>query len=751
MYRARYILSSASQGVKPLFNDPIGWDEDTRSLVRDSNSFGILYDFATDLEFVKDGYDFIVNTERREGAFEAKVFVKRQIKVQDVWVNDYLGEIDLLTKTQTRLGYKVNLFNGGLTQQIKANLSDKFELETLESVDGETLEALELDKGIINGRDLEVNSLLEAGQVNIIGISRSPVFDTFYIPVINKTFSGDVSVQPTFSTPLKFNSRLNPNAFKPELNATHPFLFRTQQAGVRDINIKIQGDINFPAGGKNQLISVYRHRYVDGSNEFEYVDQFDLFRVDWNVGDPATANTVFDIDTTISVDLALEESLTLVFRFDAFFGGLVEWWYLDQTSIEITATQTSIFRSTTYEGLTIKKAGERLSKIITGGNVFKSDYFTNETFKDVLITSGKKIRGFPDSIELSLKELFNSAAAVFNSYYGVEIINDQERIVLEPLEYFFRSEQILDLGRVSDVKRSYNAKLIYNSIDFGYEKGGDYEENQGLDEYNTRSSATHGFKNTDAKKEFLSKTRADTIAIELTRRKQLGNFPTEDTQQDKDNFFIDCYKLSTSILGFEKFRYFNRRFGVDFSELPTGIFSPETAYNLRLTPVNNLFRNSSYLSYLSFFQNSTTRFVSALRNSSLVTKLLGEDSRAENGDFVNSRFKLPLFEPIEITFKYKLSYEELNLLTGVTDGVPNYYKLIRFQDDEQQINYGYLMSYEPKDEGIFTVLKANLSQSATQDVVFKRILASSSTIKASSSTIKASSSTVKASTTIETP
>ena len=738
MYRARYILSSQSQGVQPLFNDPIGWDEDTRSLVRDTNSFGILYDFATDLEFVKDGYTFITATERREGAFEARVFVKRQILVNDAWEDDYIGEVDLLSKVQTRLGVKVNLFNGGLTQELKSNLSDKFELETLESVKGDTLAQLALDSGVINGRDLEVNSLLEEpNTVNVIAQGFNISKPEFYIPKINKTFSGDTAVQGVFSAPV---SLLPNNAQLPNgLNASHPFLFRSKEVAERIVKITIDCDIAFPNGfGDLVTVSIYKYKYTDDANQFTFVpyagSQLKSLTYNRTVGESQTINESF----TRNIPLEIDETLIFVFTILGSYtnpNDLIEW-QVTQRNFKIEIDQTSVFPSTNFSGLTIKKAGERLSEIITGKNVFKSDYFTNETFKDVLITSGKKIRRFPDSVELSFKQLFDSAAAVFNSYYGIETINEQERIVLEPLDYFFRSEQILDLGRVSDVERVYSDKMIYNSIDVGYKKGGDYEENQGLDEYNTNSSFTHGFKNADAKKDFSSDIRADTIGIEITRRKQLLSFPTEDTQQDKDNFFIDCFKKNEM--------YFNRRYDIDFSLLPTGIFSPETAYNLRLTPINNLFRNSSYLSYLSYFQSSKTRFVSAFRNSALVTKLLGETARAENGDYVNSAFKLPLFEPIEITFKHKLSQEDLRTLTSATNGVPNYYKLIRFEDDEQQINYGYLMSYEPRDEGTFTVLKANLTQSATQDTQYKRVLASSSTILASSSTVLAS-------TTIEAP
>jgi hypothetical protein len=705
MYRARYILSSRSQGVQPLFNDPIGWDEDTRSLVRDSNSFGILYDFATDLEFVKDGYDFILATERAEGAFEARVFVKRQVKINEVWTNDYLGEIDLLKKTQTRLGVKVNLFNGGLTQEIKAVLSDKFELETLESVKGDTLDALELESGVINGRDLEVNTLLEDdADLSYQGI------ENFYLPKINRTFSGDPSVQGVFSTPLRpFVFVVNGESF-PELNTTHPFLYRSREQANRLINLTIDCDIEFPFGGVEVELRLYKYKFISDSEPFRFVELNVLKTLNYNNidGETQTVNETFAINQPVDID----ETLVFTFFLSGFANpGNTVIWDITQRNFKIEITQRSIFPSTSFKGLTIKKAGERLSKIITGSNVFKTDYFTNNEFKDVLITSGKKIRNFPDSVELSLKHLFESCASVFNCYYGVETINEQERLVLEPLDYFFRPDILLDLGRVSDVIEKYNEKLIFNSLNVGYKKGGDYEENQGLDEYNTDSSFTHGFRNVDTKKDFLSDIRADTIGIELTRRKQFEIFPTEDTQQDKDNFFIDCYKLSTNILGVEKFRYFNRRFGVDFSELPTGIFSPETAYNLRLSPINNLFRNSNYLSYLTYFQSLKTRFVSAFRNSILVTKLIGGTARAENGDYINNVFKAPLFEPIEITFKYKLSDDQLSLLSGTTDGVPNYYKLIRFEDDQQQINYGYLMSYEPKDEGTFTVLKASLNQS----------------------------------------
>lgn len=707
--RVRYFLSSQSLGRVRLLNDPDGWNDDTRSLKRETKggSYGILYDFATDLTFTKDGFDFIITTQRLEG-FEAIIKCEREVlNFNDRWQTDYIGFVDLIKKQEQRDRITVSLIYGGVTEILKSNLNEKYTLSRTQSLTNVDIGDLIHETTLINGRDLNVVTLLEDKEEKEIiatqiigsgGISLDK--QSYYVPRLTKIFSGDPNVDTVSSVPLKPFETVS--QFRPQLNSTHAFLFRSSEEKTVNINVKIDCDITIPINGIRADLGIYKHVFVDALNPFVYVGGQTLLTLNYNgvAGEVKTVNQTFNVTENVQEN----EHLSLVWYIQVLTGvsGQSPTLYIvDQREVSINMEQTSSFRQTNASGLTLYNASKRLSQIITGTNVVKSNSLTLGEFKDVILTNGKRIRGFEDSIELSYKDLFQSLLSVFNIYYGIEQNNEGENIVLEDLEYFFRPEIGLQIGRLTEITKTYKEDLMFSTINIGYKKGGDYEERQGLDEYNTNSDFTFNFNKIDNKADYASEFRADTIGIELTRRKQKVDFPDEDTQEDKDNFIIDCYQSSGV--------YINRPFTYDFNSPPQGLFSPETAYNLRLTPKNNLFRVSNSLSALAFYPNKETVFVSSFRNSDVITFPNGEPDRVENGNNVNSELNKPLFLPVEVVGKYKLNDAEFAYLTGKTDGIPNYYKVISYIDDKGVTSYGYLLSYDPNDEGVITLLKANFN------------------------------------------
>ena len=711
MVTIRYTLFSDSQGLKELKTQPKNWNEDTRKLVRSTDSLGILYDHATGVEFTKDGYDFIVATERAEG-FDARVICRRETLAQDLrWKIDYEGELDLTTKKQTKNGYEVEILSGGLSEELKAIYNDSYELARTKDVNDNDIPSIEYDLLQINGRNLLITSLLEDEAETITGVREVLVggasgdIEAYYIPNTIKTFSGDADVESVISVPRKPIE--NGNAFRPTLNSTHAFLGRASVAGLKQITITIDCDINMPNGGTDASIILYKHVYNDVTSGLDFVSATTLKTV---TGNSNTVNEVFNRN----IQVEQEEYLSLVFYMRAFTAsGTDLMWSITQRTVKIEMEESSSFASTSGNGLTIKKAYERISLIATGKNRFKSDYFTSGEFKDAILANGKQIRGFGDSMELSLKDLNETCKVIFGTSMGVEKINGIERFRIEPINYFFNRTVLLDLGRVENVEETYYRGGLFGKVSTGYEKGGDYEENQGLNEYNTKSDFTHNFKKVDTSYDNLSKVRADTIGIELARRKNRLNAPDEDTRYDKDNFIVDAYSTPVrefigGVLTREYTLYVNRPYTFDFEQLPTGIFSPETAYNLRVTPRNNLQRVSNYFSWLASYGSKVTQFISGTRNTELTTKLNGQPIIKENDNILNSTLRKPLLLPTQVTFSRKLNPQEFETLVGTTNGVPNWYKMLSFIDDLGQLNYGFLLEYEPNDEGKFTLLKVNL-------------------------------------------
>lgn len=717
MVTIRYTLFSNSQGLKELKTQPKNWNEDTRKLVRSTDSLGILYDHATGVEFTKDGYDFIVDTERVEG-FDAKVICRREILGQDlVWKIDYEGELDLTSKKQTKNGYEVEILTGGLTEELKAIYNDSYELARTKDVNDNDIPSIEYERLQINGRNLLVSTLLEGKNLTVTGtqLIQGGGFITdkqfYYVPFLDKTFSGDIDVESVISSPLKpFD---NGNQLRPTLNSSHAFLGRATTAGLKEIKVSIDCDIYVDGFTSSIQVIIYRHKYNETTGRLDYLGGSTL-TVLQNIAQfsTVTINDTFSTDIYVGID----QYLSLVFYIPVQTGGLGQTnllWILTQRKINVEILEGTAFASTTGIAITIKKVYERLTLIGTGRSVFKSDYFTSGEFKDAVLCNGKQIRGFDESMEISLKSLDETCSAIFGTSKGIEKINGIERLRVEPINYFFNRTLLLELGRVENVEETYYKDGLYGKVSTGYEKGGDYEENQGLDEYNTKSDFTHNFKKVDKNYNNLSPTRADTIGIELARRKPKKNATDEDTRFDKDNFIIDCYSTPVVVTQggqvIDRYTlYVNRPYTFNFEQLPTGIFSPETAYNLRLTPRNNLQRVSNYFSWIAAYPDKITQFISGTRNTELSTKLFGQPEIKESDPILNSTLRTPLLLPTQVTFTRKLSPQEFDTLIGSTDGTPNWYKMLSFIDDRGNLGFGFLLEYEPTNEGKLTLLKVNL-------------------------------------------
>ena len=150
----------------------------------------------------------------------------------------------------------------------------------------------------------------------------------------------------------------------------------------------------------------------------------------------------------------------------------------------------------------------------------------------------------------------------------------------------------------------------------------------------------------------------------------------------------------------------------DYETAPTGVYSPETATNLRLTPFRNLERHGWFFgSGLQKFQTDKIRFSNSTLNSGLTTKKVSEVARSENGDILVSDLQRPRFIPEWVTFDYKVDFAINEMVYGKTNAngrmIPNYYFKIQFINELGLTEYGYLFELKPNKEGKWKILTAN--------------------------------------------
>ena len=688
MRKVRYILTTKSSGVVTLATDPDGWKDDERQIVRDSKYYGLIYEFAGELSFSQDGYE-IITQELSTNGHNSNILLRRdRLNYKDEWELDYIGALDVTTKKENDRTIAFKLSDAGLTKTIKAQFNEKFELDRLDSVNGTTIPALTYDIITLTGRNLLIDSKLQDNELKTITAVGDGVngFENYYIPALTKTFSGDRNINSVFPFPLKPID--TGSDFRPLLNSSQFILLQNDVEKTIQVRTTLDLDIECNFSGYDAFVYLAVYEF-DGTN---YTFKSSVNLVSQNEV-PTTVLNINQVDTN-DITLDVDDNLALIVYVKDIqqTGGSTFQYSVTQRNVLVETSEDSNFEQTPCEGLSVYNAINRLTEIITD-NPLANSLGLRDEWKELYITNGFKIRGFDETITISLKEVMESIKSVLGYHYGIE----SNLFRVDSFSTFFNLDPLMTL-QINDIEETYNDSLIFNSIQAGYKEGGDYEERQGLDEYNVRTTYNHGFQSTDKKLDLISDIRADSYAMEFARRQQFEDFPTEDTPYDKDNFFIDC-----KTDGFLQPRLWQD----DFSVLPTGVFSPETAQNLRLSPSSNVYRLSNTFAQIADYRSGVTKFASTEGNSELATTLIGGFEIKENEDIQNNTLDYPIVQPIDVSGIIKLTEAQFDLLKGMTNGQMNAYRSIRyFYKGEEQL--GFLQSYNNEGDGTIKLIKANL-------------------------------------------
>jgi hypothetical protein len=212
--------------------------------------------------------------------------------------------------------------------------------------------------------------------------------------------------------------------------------------------------------------------------------------------------------------------------------------------------------------------------------------------------------------------------------------------------------------------------------------------------------------------EAIAKYRADSYGMEFARRLPIDKYGTEDSKYDSSIWFIDMKKGLNEV--------FNQRLWADdFEEQPTGIFSPETAQNLRLSPLNMLLRHGWAIGAgLVKYPLDYIRYGSSIANSGMTTKLKASEypiyggvARAENGNIQNDDLEKARMDGEIVEFEYQVDNDLLQKVRGKTvilgKEVSNFYGLVSFKNEDGIIEEGYLKKLSPNGTGKWTLMKFN--------------------------------------------
>lgn len=724
--RVRFVIGNTEFGSK-VITEPEGWSTDQKELSRHKDYQGIFPKFSNSLKFVEDGKDYIKMVYKVVG-INAELRLKKQIRhpKTDEWITEYYGYLDMSTYILEDNKVSMKFNSGGLEAKLKARENEQIEVTREKTIDGHPLAPLKIENVELEGRRIFLKSDLEVKPTNNVvqtynqtnGNTRGSTYPV-PIQIINRSHE-------ELQSPIS-NTRVGDNSWERTGNGGAGLMFFAISERPRTLRVKFNlkftssalfDDVNY------FMFGVRLARYGGGNDFVNIANQF-LFSTDQDTHIQNITRTL-SLDQIVNIDAG--DSLALVFdqNMDGANGHSAHL-NIDITGIEceLSVDEDSFFEKTISKTILPHELVERVVEIISNKKCVYSDalgrtdigYPVDGIASLCGVSHGFWVRGFdalPVSTDqnlnpfkpltTSLKDFILSYSATWNLGLGIETFGTTERVRIEPLEFFYNRNVTIKLPNPVKIKESIDTDSVFSSLEIGYEKGGDYEEAFGLDEYNGLSKFTTII--TRVKNDFVKRSKygADSYGKEFARRKPKEKYGTQDTRYDTDIFFNDMKRGLGSV-------FLERKWKDDFAQIPTGTFSPETATNLRLSPFNMLLRHGRFVS--SCLQKNLTDFVSYISsngNSKLKTKLIGGNEYSENGQIINSELLRPRFTSDIVEFNHQIDFNILQMLDGYTmingKRIPNIYGRIQYlNQDTNEEEYGYLLNCKI-NEGEFKLLKA---------------------------------------------
>ena len=725
-----------------LISQPIGWDDDGKTFKRSTDVHGVFTQLSNNLEFYVGegddggGYNYLKETYRVYGINAVVVLVK-EINISGDWQEEYRGFFDF--STYSRSAYKISIkFNeSGLYEKIKSRNSEELELDRLDTMDGTTIRAMPTQTMSMDGRKILIIS-----ELNI------PKSDPGYnVPLSSD--DGDVNIMPDgpyiylkWGGGRSHNGAVIPMVMVAEQSGNvqtvsdykagvsdSSFGFRDASSSAcmfydeapNDITLKMDINVSFVRIGSVQadrvLIQLVKY---GGPLGLTYASDEILL----NVANPAKDHEYNYKVTGKKVPLLQGQSLSLILHVDRGGTKTKETFHIPVCSITITdetyapATQAKFVMP--FEAL------DRIIYIITNRqNRLKSNLLGRKDIgypKDgdaslTGLTNGFWVRQFnTEKITTKFDDFIKSFGCVWQMGYGIEKIGFDEFVRAEHISYFYQEVVTIRLGNnVSNIVRKCAKEYFYSGISIGYQEPSGailYEEVLGLDEYNIKNSYTTPITRIENRLVNESPYRADSYGTEFARRKPKVKFPEEDTRYDQ-NIMIQDLKRGPGGVFLQRKWADDFVVPADFSKEGTGVYSPETATNLRFSPINTLKRMGYWIKG-GFMKNldEYVRYSSSNGNSKLKTKpnTPGGYETAENGSIQCSQLHKNLFNPELITFSSKVDINIMRQVQGTTlvngNTIMNYYGLVEFINEDDQYEYGFLMSLEPNGDGEWEVLSS---------------------------------------------
>lgn len=561
-YRKNGFLLSNGENIFSI-DEPIKWDQVRLDIVFDNEYFGFNYAFSDKdvvLEFDRQAGFNIIQEQHKKLGVDMNCSLKFGYYTGDVFTVLYEGQLVGATYVEDATVIKCTLEKRSLKQKFLSRIDLPVDLFSPTSVDGLSLLPISRKKVVLPPLAL-VKQASFAYNTNV-----DVVVDYDYAdPVLQSGILEGVSFVPPFkSTQNNIQQIENPVP----VDGTLFYSGLEFDSGITQKNIKIKSlkvrySFNYSTASHLEEpniqygISVYKKSNIAGGPTNGDLDAgftvippptyYNFITIAAN--EAGVKSFVLNEETgNLEFSLVEDEAIFIKCWLLHFDGGVVE----DITNISpeewlMEVEEEAFAASTQNEAVYIHEGIDRAIQLITDSSILKSSFFgrtdigyaENGLQSDNFIMNGKLIRGLNESFAKSVKDIVKPLINLYALGMTFEKdVDNNEFIVIEPLENFFRNVLLHSFTVVSKYERSPVDELTFNELKFGFQKYPRDSQQNSFSEYLTQmfwSTPLKYFKN---KFEKVADILLASTYFEYTRQQSFSKEPDTAYETDNDLFLL---------------------------------------------------------------------------------------------------------------------------------------------------------------------------------------------------------------------
>jgi len=644
--------------------DPIDINSLTQTIKRSSEFGGIMYEMILDLEFIKDGRDFVKRAYEEDAGIDTVTIVnlyEYNPNSRPHWVLGFTGQINYNRYELTETTVTVNIEQTGVQRRVLNMMEIDVDLETTESEDGSSLPPQNTQDVLYHSKKILLQFKAEIpDEEQEFYLDTVDGADTWWFQFPFTATYDEIEVRQDYP--------MGPSEFSPM--EVFKYNWRIQVGGEYKIKIPKLAMYFQKVGGNATNWFVAVELVYGRPNNYTTVQLY-------NSGEIVITGPIIIDQDNFELDVTLEPG-DEIFFFVRFFCNidinlLVRPFIFDgpaiiKTTFEIDAE--TLFPESIAKTILIHEAFERCLQYITNQVVvFKSTilgrtdigYDEDGEFALIGITNGNRLRrknaNLPagqrgDNIFTSLDFLLKFVNTLACVDFGFEVDEENRTIfVLEKKEYFFdKTTRILSLGQVRDIKKRLIPKRFYNKFEIGYNEKIDVDQINSIDEFNTIRRYTIPVINT--KNQLIVTTDMVTAGYLIENQRRLS-ITTEDGKNDDSLFAVVLVRDGEG---------YKTKKDEGYSEI-TNVLFPDTGYNYDISPAR-IAKNWFKVIAASLIRSNrkTIRFAFGTVNYIMTTKEDGSTVvLAENDSFDLTNIE-PIWDNEDYEFERPTTLEEWNII-----------------------------------------------------------------------------------------